>query len=620
MLFLSANSGVAAAKRLALVIGNSDYKHANQLKRAKEDAKVVAEILERHGFEGATPRGDLSKEKMVLAVDEFLSKIRPNDIAVFFYAGHGVQHEGTNFLIPVEMPHLDADPSTMLEAYAVPFNGDSGLLGRFEKKRRKFVKDKQDAFGIFILDACRKYLQKSAASERFMDTTLAGLGPIAPVGGTFIMYSAEAGQAALEDLGDDDRDANGVYTRELMKLIDKADLDVVDIAKEVKWRVYDLSLKAKRPQPQVPVYYDGFIHRTSILGTRLQTPRREHQMVALLDDTKEARLVAATRGPTERSLGGTPQVAPVKTIVDCEGCPELVIVRGQPFTIGSPASEPGHQPHEQQAEIALMHQYAVGKYEVTWGEWQACVRSKRPERCDEVDAKGYADADKFDGGRVEPAAAEVEGTAGGNTGGLPDHRRPMIYVTWDQAQQYVKYLSAVTGKRYRLPSEAEWEYAARGGTKGRFSFVDGTTVADDAKKRRIEAELCRYANGADRGLKMWLWPSNADCDDRFGASAAPVGSFKPNPFGLYDVHGNVWEWVNECWRDRHTASDGRLAAADMASNNCTRTARGGSWHGQVAALRSASRTGFGRDHARRTLGFRVARDVVQAAEADPTAD
>ena len=120
-------------------------------------------------------------------------------------------------------------------------------------------------------------------------------------------------------------------------------------------------------------------------------------------------------------------------------------------------------------------------------------------------------------------------------------------------------------------------------------------------------------------LKMWLWDGNKDCDDGFATKPAPVGSFRANPLGLYDVHGNVWEWVHDCWRPRHEVGDGKAKTGDGPEAKCDRTARGGSWQSEPRALRSASRTSFARSHTRATLGFRVARDVIQAAPVVPPA-
>ncbi len=161
-------------------------------------------------------------------------------------------------------------------------------------------------------------------------------------------------------------------------------------------------------------------------------------------------------------------------------------------------------------------------------------------------------------------------------------RRPVIKVTWDDAVEYTKWLSQQTGKRYRLPSEAEWEYAARGGTE------------------------TAYWWGNDIGL------NRANCDgcgtqwDR--KQTAPVGSFAPNPFGLYDTAGNVWEWVQDCENDNYQNAPADGSA--WLSDDCPeRVFRGGSWNVPPRKLRSASRTWDGPDLRYGYVGFRLARDL-----------
>jgi formylglycine-generating enzyme required for sulfatase activity len=201
---------------------------------------------------------------------------------------------------------------------------------------------------------------------------------------------------------------------------------------------------------------------------------------------------------------------------DCaDDCPQMIVVSAGKFIMGSPKNEAGRWDNEgPQREVMITKPFAVGKFTVTFDEWDACV----------TDGGGYRPKD------------EVWGRG----------RRPVINVSWDDAKTYVAWLSKKTGKAYRLLSEAEWEYAARAGT---------TT---------------RYYLGNDIGT------NNANCkgcgskwDDE---QTAPVGSFKPNAFGLYDMAGNVWEWVEDVWHDNY---DG--APTD-----------GSAWLGPKAAIPSAA--------------------------------
>ena len=162
----------------------------------------------------------------------------------------------------------------------------------------------------------------------------------------------------------------------------------------------------------------------------------------------------------------------------------------------------------------------------------------------------------------------------------------MINVSWDDAWRYADWLTDQTGEEYRLPSEAEWEYVARAGTETAWYWGDS------------ESEQCRYANGRD---------DSVSCSDGY-ENMAPVGSFQPNGFRLYDVLGNAWEWVDDCWnRDYEGAPfDG---SAWYGGDCSDRVLRGGSWNIQPDNLRSAYRGWFQAGVRRRYNGFRLARTI-----------
>jgi formylglycine-generating enzyme required for sulfatase activity len=233
------------------------------------------------------------------------------------------------------------------------------------------------------------------------------------------------------------------------------------------------------------------------------------------------------------------------TFRDCADCPELVWLPQGEFVIGDAASGP-------RPLVSIDYMLAVGRFEVTFAEWDACM------------AAG--------GCRRRP------GDAGWGRGW-----QPVINVSWADAQQYVAWLSRRTGKRYRLLTEAEWEYAARAGTDARYWWGNEPGRGD--------------ANCADCGSK---WD---------GRQAAPVGRFAPNPFGLYDMHGNVSEWVEDCYHEdfRDAPSDGRAWTRDCSVAKDTRIVRGGAWHASAKSMRSTSRTSAAADYSDNRIGFRIAR-------------
>ena len=176
-------------------------------------------------------------------------------------------------------------------------------------------------------------------------------------------------------------------------------------------------------------------------------------------------------------------------------------------------------------------------------------------------------------------------------------RRPVINVSWDDAVAYTQWLSQQTGERYRLPSEAEWEYAGRAGTETKYHYGND------------ESRLCDYGNYADTNTD-YEWRNTA-CSDGVGTKTAIAGSYRPNTWGLHDMHGNVWEWVQDCWNGsyRGAPSDGSA----WEGGDCSRRVlRGGSWINPPRKVRSAIRNGFGHTSARtHASGFRVARTITR---------
>lgn len=182
-------------------------------------------------------------------------------------------------------------------------------------------------------------------------------------------------------------------------------------------------------------------------------------------------------------------------------------------------------------------------------------------------------------------------------GGWGRGRRPAVNVSWSDAQEYVAWLARETGGAYRLLTEAEWEYAARAGSTTQFHFGDHPM------------ELCRYGNHADVSVPERLEWRNTLCSDRVALETADVGSYAPNPWGLHDMHGNVWEWVEDCWNENYEGSPTDGSA--LTEGDCSRRiVRGGSWNNRPALLRAAGRNGVGVGERGLNIGFRVARTLV----------
>ena len=244
---------------------------------------------------------------------------------------------------------------------------------------------------------------------------------------------------------------------------------------------------------------------------------------------------------------------PGETFKDCPECPEMVVVPAGSFIMGSPESEEGRTRFEgPQHRVTFSRPFAVGKFSVTFDEWDACVA---------------------DGGCDHYKPSDSNWGRG---------KRPVINVSWNDAQAYISWLKRKTGRNYHLLSEAQREYVTRAGTSSPYSW--GSTIS----------------------------PSQANYDaesrHKFNYQTAPVDSFQPNPWGLYQVHGNVWEWTEDCWNESYEGAPTDGSA--WTSGDCySRIVRGGSWEAQPRYLRSALRNLYIAVNRNPRYSFRVARPL-----------
>jgi formylglycine-generating enzyme required for sulfatase activity len=242
---------------------------------------------------------------------------------------------------------------------------------------------------------------------------------------------------------------------------------------------------------------------------------------------------------------------------DCRDCPEMVAVPAGEFMMGSPKTEP-QRGAEAQHVVTIFRAFAVSRFEITFDQWDACVK---------------------DGGcdNYRPEAPWGRG------------RQPVVNVNFRNAEAYAAWLSKKTGKRYRLLSEAEWEYAARAGSTA--AFATGPTLSAKDANFDASAKTALSAKGLARG------------------KAVPVGGFKPNAFGLYDMHGNVWEWVQDCWNEDYGPSMPRDGSPALTGDCAGRVLRGGSWEDSASDLRAAARVANAVGDRSWSDGIRVAREL-----------
>lgn len=278
---------------------------------------------------------------------------------------------------------------------------------------------------------------------------------------------------------------------------------------------------------------------------------------------------------------------------DCPTCPEMVVIPAGTFIMGPAAGEEARESVPEgnrlgsTRQIVIGSPFAIGKYEITRAEFAAFVAATgRPAG---TSCWGYDVAGK---------PVDIAGRSWRDPGFAQIGRDPVVCVSWYDAHAYAAWLRQLTGKAYRLPSEAEWEYAARAGSQAARPWGESR---DDA---------CSYGNFADQTAFSTLDLENRPelvfrCSDGH-IHTAPVGSYRPNAFGLHDMLGNAWEWTEDCHNARYEG--GPLDGAAWLAGDCaSRMVRGSSWHSRPQFARSAFRVADPAANRYYDLGFRVSR-------------
>ena len=257
------------------------------------------------------------------------------------------------------------------------------------------------------------------------------------------------------------------------------------------------------------------------------------------------------------------QAALQQTALEQELAGEMVLIPAGSFRMGDLRGEGHlmdyylHNPLGEPVHTVTVPAFRLGKYEVTFAQWDACVADGGCE--------GYSPYDGWVGYAISWGRKN----------------RPVINVNWDDTQSFIDWLNSKTGGSFRLPTEAEWEYAARAGSTTKYSW------GDDIGSNQANCD-------------------NENCGDSWEYTA-PVGSFPANAWGLHDMHGNVWEWVQDCWNGSYESAptDGSAWTAGRCS---ARLVRGGSWYDDPSYLRSAFRYSGNRLNRYMDIGFRLAQD------------
>ena len=412
----------------------------------------------------------------------------------------------------------------------------------------------KDIVGIFFLDACR---ENPYAAQPDLDAKFeVGPGIYAPPpNNLFFLYSAGLGQTAIDQAKNDKKlDQSGVNN------------SGVAIAEggsgKTKPPSHSIFAKAlievMNKNPTEPIEVIARRVR-SLVVKRAQEQHNHIQIPAIYSQlTRSIMLNGVASVPRNYDLTNESFAIDLSKLqhrdsfIECSFCPEMVVIK------------------RKFPEQGVSKPFAIGRYEVTKEQWQRCV--------DDGDCEADQELSK-------PRDAKL----------------PASGMSWQNVKKFIKWMNSKVTKskgKYRLPSEAEWLFAARGGADVKQPYFFGKSAYINEHEN-----ICRYANLADKEVGVVKY-AFAGCSDGIGRETAQVGSYRANGFGLYDMHGNVWEWTSNCWRDDKDV-------AGINQKECEyRSARGGSWRSGKEALRLNRKANrFPADHSRDTIGLRVVRDL-----------
>ncbi len=580
-----------AERRVALVVGNADYVRA-PLVNPLNDAADLAAALRRLGFE-VLERRNRTADDLRRDLVEFQDKLGPGAVGLFYFAGHGMQagRGGRNYLLPVG---VDYRRERDVELFGLDA---STVLARMEESGA--------SLNIVILDACRD----SPLPPEGRTTASRGLGRMEAPSGSLVAFATAPGSTADENRGG----RNGLYTQYLLQAIETPGLRLEDVFQQVRREVERASNRKQSPeeiskltsafyfrsaQQVVTMAAPGVVAAPQVAGggvsladlERIEQARRSwaqwqqrmqadfdrivgfqggadlraqawqrfldawkddnptsedddrlraqaRQALGQAEAQRQQRVAAASVSAADSGATGAVVSGAGQTFKDCAECPEMVVIPAGRFLMGSPASEAGRDADEGPQRWVDVPRFAMGKFEVTQRQWQS-VMGSNPSR--------FRDCG-------------------------PDC--PVESVSWNDAQEFIRRLSQRSGQSYRLPSEAEWEYAARAGTTTAYFWGD----AFDAG---------RASNGSQ---------------------TVRVGSYGANAFGLHDMHGNVWEWVQDVWHNNYDGAPSDASAWMEGGSQWRRVLRGASWGITPQGLRSANRYGIPPGNRHGDSGFRIAR-------------
>ena len=504
-----------AEKRIALVIGNASYQYAGPLKNPANDANDVAQKLAVLGFE-VIRAIDLDTDGFDEVFNRFSKRLQDADIALLFYAGHGIQYKGKNFLLPT----------------------DAKLKNRFSIRRETFslsdfthLMEQKSKLNLVFLDACRnnplaQRLNRSRSSSRSVPL-LQGLRRIDQINSEMLIVYATAPDAVAAD----GRGRNSPFTSALLHHMEAPNIEVEVMLKRVTRTVRTQTGEQQKPERLSQLTTEFYFNRQMQKRPSTQAAKINeeiHRLQSRLREEQQKQLVSLA-SPSPKLKFKAPQTIWLPGGQTRMGCFNKKSCRSDELPVHTVTLKPFH----------------MATHETSFAQWDSCV--------DEGGCRMIRDDE-----------------------GWGRSKRPVINVSWYDARAYARWLSRKTGQSWRLPTEAEWEYAARAQFEKRFTFGNKLT------------------------------PKQANFGDLLGRTNE-VGKFSPNRFGLFDMHGNVAEWVSDRY-GKNYYSHSQTNNPKGPKQGIKRINRGGGWHYGAKFSRSAMR--FPQHPAKRlsNVGFRLVRE------------
>ncbi len=608
-----AQAQAQAPRRVAVLIGNANYVNEKPLVNPHADAALLARTFRQDlKFTEVIERKDLNRQQMFDLVEELRTKAYKADAVVVYFSGHGMRGPGGNYLIPVDA-RIGAEAHLRRDAVAA-----SELVDVLQASQARVA--------LLVLDACRDnpYTLRAKSASK-------GLSRMQVTGGNLLVAYATADGATA----DDGQPGNSPYARALNEQLKQTSRPVLAQLDAVRRSVIQATGNQQNPTREGDLESDvvlvpGLAPAPLVTpqGTVAPEPVKPPTLPAAsgglsLDDLKkeqaareewlrwqqrmkadfdavagfsgsadlqakawerflatwaqdnptsgddealrqqaQQRLSQAQATLRQQAPGGTPS-NPVATVAQPSVSTKTFTVNGVSFRMvnvpagsflmGSPVTELHRSSDEGPQRRVTLRGFQLGQTEVTQGLWQAVMGSNPSQFKD-----------------CGPGC-------------------PVEQVSWSEAQAFIQRLNQLTGQKFRLPSEAEWEYSTRAGCASAFHV--GVQC-----RNRIEADEANF-NGS--------FTYGGSVKGEFRKRTSPVGSFAANPWGLYDMHGNVEEWVHDCF---HWYSSAPVNGQAVDSSTCTkRQYRGGSWAHQPQDIRAAARGGNPQTDRFSTIGFRIAR-------------